>query len=145
MNVLHTDCGTSARAASSAARNNNCRTSGSFKQTLNISFVHPPGPGAVPDVALDKRGREVFQVCLRDQRVGFPSLVQRASSLAIPSMCQPSLVPELLLSILVCCPEFSRVKILCLMLERASQSIQGQQKFSVFPNLHNVNEWHRQQ
>ena len=51
--------GVSALAKSSAAEVNNERSSSS-KQTLHISLVHPPGPGALPDGAVCKHFANVF-------------------------------------------------------------------------------------
>ena len=57
------------RAPPSFFWNKNCRTSRSSKQTFNISFVHPPGLGAVPDRTNLHQGREVVQVCIQERRV----------------------------------------------------------------------------
>ena len=54
VNALVTVSGASARAKSSAARSRRWRVSRSSKHTFKISYVHPPGPGELPEGALDK-------------------------------------------------------------------------------------------
>ena len=54
VNALVTVSGASARAKSSAACKRRWRVSRSSKHTFSISYVHPPGPGELPEGALDK-------------------------------------------------------------------------------------------
>ena len=54
VNALVTVSGASARARSSAVRRRRWRVSLSSKHTFSISYVHPPGPGELPEGALDK-------------------------------------------------------------------------------------------
>ena len=53
--------GTVARANSCAAAMSNNNVSLSFKQTRKISFVHPPGPDALPESALRRQAANNFE------------------------------------------------------------------------------------
>ena len=60
-----TSVGAEPRAKSSAASNSNWRTSQSSKQTRNISWLQPPGPGADPERAPLKHLVNTFELSSR--------------------------------------------------------------------------------
>ena len=104
MNDFATSCGVSALAKSSAAETNNSSVSVSSRHTRSISFVHPLGPGELPDGAVRRHFAKVppsncnGDFGNRSLPVGLGSAELDSASLATQLESRRSSVPEKLRS-----------------------------------------------